>query len=388
MINRQTFLFLLAAVLISGAAATAAGQPAWVSRGPDDIGVHHGPGRGRRRRLTPGRPAASIARPPSGAGGARRTSPRSSSGRSPPGRARRSMRSCYPTGLFVSRDGGDTWERLAGNDSGLSAIAIDPNEPTTAYLTAYTGALWRTTDSGRTWKRLPATHMSYLVAVRFDPHDTHSSCFGLRRAQSAGPSSQHGRRHDFYPDVDQRVDGLQRGAIGSGEVSGNFYVALDSSVCRTARRRRHLDVHSARAYFFESSRCRPPPRARPRSSSAFDDGVRSAPTAERRGPTPGTARIDGALRPVAVDAASASVLVGTEEGIYRSTDRGASWHRHSGGLRSSVITTLAVDPADSSNVFASRLHEHSGAWPVPLGRRGRRVVPADQRDRYHPASIR
>lgn len=54
-------------------------------------------------------------------------------------------------GLFVTRDGGTTWEHpLAGN---VGAIAIDPRNADVVYATSGTN-VHRSTDRGRTWCQL------------------------------------------------------------------------------------------------------------------------------------------------------------------------------------------------------------------------------------------
>ena len=72
-----------------------------------------------------------------------------------------------PGGLFRSNDRGDTWEIVEGlwnmetrvlwNGGGLDqpaihSICVDPRDPNTVVIAVSSGGVWRTTDTGATWK--------------------------------------------------------------------------------------------------------------------------------------------------------------------------------------------------------------------------------------------
>ncbi|MGH9867126.1 MAG: WD40/YVTN/BNR-like repeat-containing protein [Candidatus Polarisedimenticolia bacterium] len=76
-----------------------------------------------------------------------------------------------PPGLFVSRDGGDTWDGVEGFNDGLvpriaavigpvpggaitHSIIIDPRDPSRMYAGISTGGLFTSSDAGRTWSPL------------------------------------------------------------------------------------------------------------------------------------------------------------------------------------------------------------------------------------------
>ncbi|HEX6533021.1 MAG TPA: hypothetical protein VF041_00405 [Gemmatimonadaceae bacterium] len=71
------------------------------------------------------------------------------------------------SGVYLSRDGGTTWKRLAGHGLpttpvGKVAVAIAPTDPDRMYALMETGgkgSLWRSDDGGARWKTVSYSHM-------------------------------------------------------------------------------------------------------------------------------------------------------------------------------------------------------------------------------------
>jgi photosystem II stability/assembly factor-like uncharacterized protein len=107
-------------------------------------------------------------------------------------------------GLCISEDGGAHWRRAQGAIAGMTvwSIAVDPNDP--AILYAGTGAparsaLFKSTDRGETWSRLPPEMPEFcqgvnrprMLTICVDPDDSRQVWFGVEeggvwRSRDAG----------------------------------------------------------------------------------------------------------------------------------------------------------------------------------------------------------
>ncbi len=347
----RPLLSLLIGVLAAGAAAELAGQPAWTWSGPADVGVvlALGAGDGVVYAATP----AGIYRSTPSGDGWELAGLRSESIQAIAARSGSPIFALFGYGgLAVSRDHGDTWDRLAAGRSGLTAVAIDPIDPATAYLASSDGAVWKTTNSGTNWTRLGATDLSYISAIEFDPHDgalvlvgVYSYAPGLRRSTDGGMTyttvSIPGRGSDNWVTVGTGVSDL--------------YAATGDSFCRTADGAANWTCSAIPAPIYVYDLVEIPAsagHATPVVLAASDHGLF---VSGDRGTTWARAGdpLSSTLYAAAFVPESGEVFVGTDAGIYRSADRGATWDWHGHGLRSSWITALAVDPADPTRMLAS-----------------------------------
>ena len=98
-------------------------------------------------------------------------------------------------GVFKSSDGGDTWKAVNNGiaNTGIAALAIDPNRPTTLYATSSGGgladppaALYKTTSGGTSWTEVtvegvptPGYGSRFVVAI--DPVNSDTLYLGARQ---------------------------------------------------------------------------------------------------------------------------------------------------------------------------------------------------------------
>jgi photosystem II stability/assembly factor-like uncharacterized protein len=118
-------------------------------------------------------------------------------------------------GLYESLDGGDRWTRLKGNGlpsgtMGRIAVAFAPSNPKRVYalIESDEGTLWRSEDSGKTWKLVNKSHgidqrPFYFTSLTVDPNDqSHVYFMSVQMWESAdgGASAKtlHGTRGGDY----------------------------------------------------------------------------------------------------------------------------------------------------------------------------------------------
>jgi photosystem II stability/assembly factor-like uncharacterized protein len=169
------------------------------------------------------------------------------------------------SGLWVSRDGGDTWKRLAAHGLppglwGKVGVAVAPSDPRRVYalVEAEAGGLYRSDDGGETW-RLASGHRAlrqrawYYSTLSVDPRNADVVWFPqvpLLRTIDGGRTiervkgTHHGDLHDAWIDpldprriivandggVDVSTDGGETWYAPPLPISQLYHVAADSSV--------------------------------------------------------------------------------------------------------------------------------------------------------------
>ena len=78
---------------------------------------------------------------------------------------------CDMTGGYVTRDNGESWQ-MFNLRGGISVLAFDPSNPRVIY--AGNAALWRSSDTGRTWKMLFPNPARHTVEHQLGDHSDYS----------------------------------------------------------------------------------------------------------------------------------------------------------------------------------------------------------------------
>ena len=243
--------------------------------------------------------------------------------------------------LWVSRDGARSWTQTPVGDAG--AIAVDPTQPDTAYVASYDFNFYPlavTRDTGTTWTRISEAPTTIFSQVDVDPRDGN--------LYAVGPGTLAVRSAGVWTETS-----LPAGAVGLGSDSnGSVYLAGFQSLCRKTNAEPDwacsLQSWSTAHDVIEIPAT--PTEAPTVLVVSFegvwvssDGGTRfSLAAGDPAGYTPA----------VALDPARSAVYAGNDLGVYRSVDRGRSWTSSSVGLRSSWIRALAIDPLDSTTIWA------------------------------------
>jgi photosystem II stability/assembly factor-like uncharacterized protein len=76
-----------------------------------------------------------------------------------------------PGGIFLSEDGGDTWQSIFDPEQYVYDVTIDPRHPGRVYCNTFNGVAWRSDDNGKTWNQLAGYNFHWGHRVVVDIHD-------------------------------------------------------------------------------------------------------------------------------------------------------------------------------------------------------------------------
>ena len=259
--------------------------------------------------------------------------------------------------LFTSTDAGETWTRTPTDQAGaIHSILVDSGSPR-HILALIHDDLVSSGNNGRTWETVGssrgASSFNALLADPFEPRTFYaSSRTGVLKSTNAGKTWQ---------DANQGLTGLWVNAVAlDPRQSGKIYAAtrwgrfcsLDAG---TSWKRIGESLHEVRGLavdpesaltFYSATPVDDQSLAGPhllKSRYFYSSGV----LRETEGEAP-----EQGYTCVVVDPRSPrTVWAGSVRGLRRSTDAGATWP--SAGLENEEITSLAVDPRNSSVVYAA-----------------------------------
>jgi photosystem II stability/assembly factor-like uncharacterized protein len=159
------------------------------------------------------------------------------------------------SGLFTSRDGGDTWKELSGNGLpdkpwGKIGVAVAPSDARRVYalIEAEMGGMYRSDDGGENWKlasgsRALRQRAWYYSTITVDPHNADllycpnvplmkSIDGGKTWASVKGP--HHGDHHDLWidPKNPKRIIDANDGGVDISTNGGESWFAPPLPICQ------------------------------------------------------------------------------------------------------------------------------------------------------------
>lgn len=219
--------------------------------------------------------------------------------------------------LFLSADGGATWEAVAsGLGRGVSALAFDPVRPGVVLAGTRGAGVWLSTDGGLTWQRQPGTEARTVRAFAFAGDAVLAGADqGVLVSRAGGPWA----------------------AAGLGDVRVSALAAVGDAVAAGGDATRGTE----RLPLYLSG-----------------DGGRTWAAAPGLAGPDGAAAVAGSSMVTALSPPAAGgrpLLLGTNVGLFASPDNGATWQQVTGGgvLPGTDFSGLAASPRHPERVYAA-----------------------------------
>jgi len=305
--------------------------------------------------------------------------------------------------LFVSQDGGHSWNRFAhlgnGNDYVLDHIGFDPQNSKRIYVSAWsfqsqqTGDIFRTQDGGKNWETLPAMHGKSVRALAVSASDSKvlvaGALDGVYRSNDGGNNWLRisPPNHADIKNVESiAVDPQNPNVV----YAGTWHLAWktpDGGVTWEHIKKGMIDdsdvfsiiVDQANPSIVFASACSGIYKSE--SAGALFSKIQGIPFSARR------------TRVLKQDPGnSAIVYAGTTEGLWKSMDLGKTWKRVSN--TDVVVNDVMVDPRNSQHVLLATdrmgvLASNDGAQTFVASNQGysHRYVSAIVPDRNDPKII-
>ncbi len=252
----------------------------------------------------------------------------------------------------------------------VARLAVCKTQPQVVYLAAYEGGMWRSDDSGQTWRQLHAYPVAHAHSVVVDPRDpavvymgsepaaifhsrdggsTWHECRGFRAVPESNQWHFFAPRHAHVRDLTMAADDPKR--LYAGLEVGGVIRSTDGGDTWQQLQGPYEDVHSlsvtpARAQSLYAATARQPWRS--------DDGGETWTALGEGLPHRYIVPIAAAPDDPDVVLVSCSTSFQRQTGyLARSTDGGRSWQQATWpGPDNDMVIAIAWDTADTHQVFA------------------------------------
>jgi len=275
-------------------------------------------------------------------------------------------------GIFRSTDAGETW--VAASTGMLSrsvrTLALDAANPKTIFAGMSFGGIYRSTDGGSTWRL--SNGPAGTVCMGCLPGTTASTGRSTANVRSLAVLPGSGMNPPVV------FAGLNGGVYRSGD-GGATWSALNGKVsgdmpCQSCLPGTNPPDGSSLSPVDVVA-------VDPKNGSTIyaavsgaglfksaDGGMTWNPAnAGLPGTDAATGRTTISIRALAIDATTPAVLyIGAAGGLFRSADGGATWRESGNSLTSSVISVLALDPADGRVLYAGSGSEAGDAFAARI----------------------
>jgi len=263
--------------------------------------------------------------------------------------------------LYRSDDGGTTWKAMGLGHLGVSAVAIDPSDPSILYAGTEASGVFKSTDGGATWAAssagLRSLSINALGINRSAPSMLHAATSGgLFKSTDGGAS--------WSASGPQLPNPVFRSVVIDPIVSTTHYAADAVWVTKSVDGGETWTYSTVGGDYVTSLAVDPATpstlyagvfHATPRGGGVYKsvNGGRKWRFISGSIISPAGRYYD--VSSLAIDPASSSVVyAGTGGGgVFRSADGGASWAQANAGLGSVSVRALAIDPRSPSTIYSA-----------------------------------
>jgi photosystem II stability/assembly factor-like uncharacterized protein len=277
--------------------------------------------------------------------------------------------------IWKTTDGGETWSRMPDylGSGATQDLALDPNDPDVLYLTKNWDGVFKTTDGGQTWEPinsgLPSDPVDELVcakAVAVDPRDSavYVSASACRSAEPVGifESTDGGATwvpvHEGFPD-DRFAEALIAAPPGPQGGPSTLVAATREGIYRSTDRLTWTAANDGVLGWVISQ------AADPTDPSTVYVVLRDTVESELRSETTWRTRDGGGTwEPIARELGTtfvvaahpgppATLYLGSSEGVFTSVDRGDSWVAFGGDPRTHAARVLVPHPTAPGTLYVA-----------------------------------
>lgn len=258
------------------------------------------------------------------------------------------------TGVSKTTDGGLTYRSVLPNQS-VFALAMDPNDSQIVYAATAihaferTGAVWKTTDAGDTWHRLPMGLTGQALSAMVVDFDSTTVYVGGNG--NSFRSIDRGETWEIMPSLQGlqvsawALDANHPGTVYGGTGSSGVLVSRDSGTTWHSLGRDHAAVYSLAVDPFDSSHI-----LAGATTDLFETSDRGRHWSQVVS-TGLSTRPDIATLTVRVDPANQQNVYVLGGGVWKTGDGGQTWSAKNRGLRGLAGYALLINPSDSTTLY-------------------------------------
>ena len=259
------------------------------------------------------------------------------------------------SGVFKTTDGAHSWaganQGLPANDRLITALGLDPSNPSTLFVGTGFNRLYRSTDAAGSWQQVVDGTFGSIDAVAVAP--SNSSIVYLGAGVNTIYKSTDGG--DTWNSVSTGLDN----AFVFNQITVHptdpdiVYAASDNGLFKTTDGGTGWAGLNTPESVIESIVLDP---SNPETVYATSDGVMKSTNGGDSWTEEDGAFSRAVVETIAVDPNNPLTLytgANVFEGLYKSTDGGTSWAASNSGLTNILITSIAFDPQNPSTLYAA-----------------------------------